>query len=175
MRSHTMRDMKILPILMLCIPLMAQAEWGDFDYEFEQDKPWVEIAAQLPAYPKPENLLPFSVSSATGNRFFVDAASISVGEDKVVRYTVVIDAAGGARNVSFEGLRCESGERRLYAYGHSDGTWSRARARNAGWETIKFRSLLSYQKALFEDHFCPDGIRVKDGAEAVRNLKRAIR
>jgi len=170
-----MRDMKKLLILLFSIPWAAQAEWGDFVYQFEQEKPWIEIAAQLPAYPKTENLLPFSVSSATRNRFFVDAASISVGEDKVVRYTVVIEAAGGAQNVSFEGLRCESGERRLYAYGHPDGTWSRARARNAGWESIKFRSLLSYQKALFEDHFCPDGIRVKDGAEAVRNLKRATR
>lgn len=168
-----MRAMRILPALLLLLHGPAWAEWGDFDYEFEQDKPWVEVAAQLPVYPKPENLLPFSVSSATSNRFFVDAASISVGEDRVVRYTVVIEATGGARNVSFEGLRCESGERRLYAYGHPDGTWSKAR--NAGWEAIKFRSLLSYQKALFEDHFCPDGIRVKDGAEAVRNLKQAAR
>jgi len=94
------------------------------------------------------------VSSATRNKFFVDAESISVGADKVVRYIVVVEAAGGAKNVSFEGMRCESGERRLYAYGHPDGTWSKARS--AGWESIKFRSLLSYQKALFEDHFCPN-------------------
>lgn len=167
--------MKILLLLLLGLPLAVQAEWGEFDYEFEQDKPWVEIAAQLPPYPKAENLIPFNVSSVTSNRFFVDAASVSVGEDKVVRYTVVIEAAGGARNVSFEGLRCESGERRLYAYGHPDGTWSKARARNAGWVSIKFRSLLSYHKALFEDHFCPDGIRVRDGAEAVRNLKQVAR
>ncbi|MDP2265005.1 MAG: CNP1-like family protein, partial [Thiobacillus sp.] len=66
-----------------------------------------------------------------------------------------------------------SGERRLYAYGHPDGTWSKAR--NAGWEGIKLRSLLSYQKALYEDHFCPDGIRVRDGKEAVRNLRQAAR
>ena len=85
----------------------------------------------------------------------------------------MIEAAGGAKNASFEGLRCESGERRLYAYGHPDGTWSKAR--NAGWESIKLRSLLSYQKALFEDHFCRDGIRVKDGKEAAQNLRRAAR
>lgn len=163
--------MKILTVLLLCLPLAAHAEWGKFDYEFEQDKPWVEVAAQLPAYPKAENLMPFNVSSATRNRHFIDAASISVGEDKVVRYTVVIDAAGGARNVSFEGLRCESGERRLYAYGHPDGTWSKARS--AGWESIKLRSLLSYRKALFEDIFCPNGIRVWDGKEAIRNLRQA--
>lgn len=164
--------MKILTALLLCLPIVAYADWSmDFEGEFEQDKPWVEVAAQLPPYPKAENLIPFNVSSATNNRFFVDAASISVGGDKVVRYTVVVEAARGAKNVSFEGLRCESGERRLYAYGHPDGSWSKAR--NAGWEPIKFRSLLSYQKALFEDHFCPNGIRVKDGKEAVQNLRRA--
>jgi hypothetical protein len=165
--------MKILPALLLCLPVAVHAQWMDFEHEFEQDKPWAEVAAQLPPYPKTENLIPFKVSSATNNRFFVDAESISVGEDQVVRYTVVIEAAGGAKNISFEGLRCESGERRLYAYGHADGTWSRAR--NAGWEPIKFRSLLSYHKALFEDHFCRDGIRVKDGKEAAQNLRRAAR
>jgi hypothetical protein len=168
-----MPGMRILPALLLCLPLAAHAEWMDFEHEFDQDKPWVEVAAGLPAYPRSENLIPFNVSAATRNKFFVDAGSISVGTDNVVRYTVVIEAAGGAKNVSFEGLRCESGERRLYAYGHSDGTWSKAR--NAGWENIKFRSLLSYQKALFEDHFCRNGIRVRDSKEAVQNLRRAAR
>lgn len=165
--------MKILPALLLMLPLTAYAEWGQFDIEFEADKPWVELSAQLPPTPKAENLVEFNVSSAARHRHFVDTASISVGEDKVVRYTVVIEAAGGAKNVSFEGMRCETGERRLYAYGHSDGTWSKAR--NSGWEGIKFRSLLSYHKALYEDHFCPDGINVKDGKEAAQNLRRAAR
>lgn len=165
--------MKILPALLLMLPLTAYAEWGQFDIEFEADKPWVELSAQLPPTPKAENLVEFNVSSAARHRHFVDTASISVGEDKVVRYTVVIEAVGGAKNVSFEGMRCETGERRLYAYGHSDGSWSKAR--NSGWEGIKFRSLLSYHKALYEDHFCPDGINVKDGKEAAQNLRRAAR
>jgi hypothetical protein len=165
--------MKNLLALLLMLPLTAYAEWGEFDFEFENEKPWVEQAAQLPPYPKAENLVEFNVSSATPHRHFVDTASISVGEDKVVRYTVVIDAAGGARNVSFEGMRCATGERRLYAYGQPDGSWSKAR--NAGWEGIKRRSLLSYHKALFEDHFCPGGIHVKDGKEAAQNLRRAAR
>ena len=165
--------MKILPALLLCLPLVAHAEWGEFEHDFEQDKPWVETAAQLPPYPKAENLIPFNVSSATRNHYFVDAASISVGADKVVRYTVVIDAAGGARNVSFEGMRCENGERRLYAYGHPDGSWSKAR--NSSWEGIRFRSLLSYHKALYEDHFCPDGINVRDAKAAVESLRRGVR
>ncbi len=165
--------MKILPVLLLCLPLAAHAEWGDFEHEYDQDKPWSEVAVQLPPYPKDENLIPFNVSSATRNEYFIDAESISVGADKVVRYTVVIEAVGGAKNVSFEGIRCDSGERRLYAYGHPDGTWSKAR--NSGWENIKLRSLLSYQKALYEDHFCPDGIHVRDSKQAVQSLRRAAR
>ncbi len=165
--------MKMLPVLLLCLPIVAHAEWGEFEHEFDQNKPWVEVAAQLPPYPKAENLIEFNVSAATRNRHFIDKESISVGADNVVRYTVVIEAAGGARNVSFEGLRCESGERRLYAYGHADGTWSRAR--EAGWENIKLRSLLSYRKTLFEELFCPDGIRVRNSKEAVQNLQRAAR
>lgn len=168
-----MPGMKILPLLLLCLPVAAHAAWVDFEGEFEEEKPWVEVAAQLPPYPKAENLIPFDVSAATRNRFFVDAASISVGSDGVVRYTVVVEAAGGAKNVSYEGLRCASGERRLYAYGHPDGNWSKAR--NAGWEPVKFRSLLSYHKALFEDHFCPDGISVRDAEQAVQSLRRASR
>jgi hypothetical protein len=165
--------MKILPAVLLILPLTAYAEWGQFDFEFENEKPWVELAAQLPPTPKAESLVEFNVSSATRNRYFIDTASISVGEDKVVRYTVVIDAVGGAKNIAFEGLRCETAERRLYAYGHPDGTWSKAR--NAGWEGIKLRSLLSYHKALFEDHFCPDGINIQEASQAVRSLKRGGR
>jgi hypothetical protein len=168
-----MPDMKILPVLLLILPLTAYAEWGQFDIEFENEKPWVELSAQLPPAPKPENLVEFNVSSATRNKYFVATASISVGEDKVVRYSVVIEAAGGAKNVSFEGMRCATGERRLYAYGQPDGSWSKAR--NTGWEGIKFRSPLSYHKALYEDHFCPDGINVQNAKEAVSSLRRRAR
>lgn len=163
----------LLTMMLMLLPVAAHAQgtWGNFDHEFEADKPWVEVAVQLPAYPRAENLVEFAVSSATRNRHYVDTASISVGEDKVVRYTVVIDAAGGARNVSFEGMRCETRERRLYAYGQADGTWSKAR--NAGWEPLKLRSLLSYHKPLFEEFLCPGGISVHSAAEAVRNLKQA--
>jgi hypothetical protein len=169
-RTHKIPAMKILPVLLMMLPLTAYAEWGQFDFEFDNEKPWAEQSAQLPPYPKAETLIGFDVSSATRNRYWVDSESISVGEDKVIRYTVVVEAAGGARNVSFEGMRCDTGERRLYAYGQPDGTWSKARS--VGWEGIRFRSLLSYHKSLYEDHFCSDGINVRDAGEAVQKLRR---
>lgn len=156
---------------LLCLPLLAHAEGGEIDADFEQGQSWEEVAGPLPAYPKPENLLPFTVSPSTSHQHFIDTASISVGVDGVINYTVVIESSGGAKNVSFEGMRCGSGERRLYAYGHSDGTWSKAR--NAGWEPIQFRSQRSYQRALFEAYFCPEGRAVKNRDAAERNLRQA--
>jgi hypothetical protein len=169
--------MKKLPVLfalsLLSAAPFASAEWGDFDFKFDDDKPWVEIAAQLPPYPLDQNLIPFEVSPVTRNHYLVDAKSISVGEDRVVRYSVVIDAAGGARNVSFEGIRCDTGERRVYAYGHDDRSWSKAG--DTAWIGIDFRSASSYQKILSQSFFCPDGIAVKDAATAVARLKQGLR
>lgn len=171
--SHTadkIQSMKNLLLLVLLLPTGAHAGWSLFDFKSEDAQPWIESETAFPPYPKSENLIPFEVSPVTRNRHFVDAASISLGKDEVVRYTVVIEAAGGAKNVSFEGMRCDSGERRIYAYGHPDSTWSKARTE--AWEEIKFNSSLSYQKALYQDHFCPNGIQVRNGAEAILNLRR---
>lgn len=168
--------------LLLVLSLIVLPAWGvasdplifgdSPENKFEDDsKPWQEVQALLPSYPKEENLLAFAMSSATANRYAIDAASLSVGTDGVVRYTVVIDSPRGARTVNFEGMRCDPSEYKIYAFGHADNNWSKNRY--AKWEPYKLRSLLSYHKALYEDYFCPNGIGVKNAAEAIRNLKRA--
>jgi hypothetical protein len=139
----------------------------------DESKPWQEVQALLPAYPKQENLLAFSVSSATSNRYAIDSASLSVGTDGVVRYTVVIDSPRGARTVNFEGMRCDPSEYKIYAFGHADNNWSKNP--HAKWEPYKLRSLLSYHKSLYENYFCPNGIGVRNAAEAARNLKQTNR
>jgi len=168
--------------MLLLLSLVVSPAWavasdplifGDSpENKFEDNStPWEEVQALLPAYPKQVNLVAFTVSSATANAYAIDAASLSVAADGVVRYTVVIDSPRGARTVNFEGMRCDPSEYKIYAFGHPDNNWSKNRF--AKWEPYKLRSLLSYHKPLFEDHFCPNGIRVKNAAEAVRNLKQA--
>ena len=131
----------------------ALAQWKDWDYELEQEKkPWEELQTKLPPYPKPENWLKFEIGANTANSFFIDAASLSVGDDGVVRYTVVIKTSGGATNVSFEGLRCDSRQLRVYAFGHPNAQWSRAR--NAGWREIEPRVVNGHHYVLFRDYFC---------------------
>ena len=98
-----------------------------FDDDYDA-KPWAEIEVTLPSAPQEKNLLSFAVGAVRDTRFMIDKTSLSIGVDGVVRYTLVIVGSGGARNVSYEGLRCETRERRYYAFGHADGTWGKARS-----------------------------------------------
>ena len=165
---------KMLAVILILHTSAAMARnWGEFDYEFENEKPWVELEHKLPGYPKPENLLPFFVSAATDNLFYVDAPSISVGEDGVVRYTLLVKSPEGALNVSFEGMRCATREKRIYAFGRADGHWSKARF--AKWEPIRYADRNRQHHMLFDDFFCSNGLPVNSPEEAVANLKRSAR
>jgi len=173
-RVPDMRVLRLLPLILILAWQVASAGWGDFEYDFDEDKkPWQEVESRLPPYPRAEHLMPFEVSAATRNRHFLDGASLSVGEDGVVRYTVVVRTPGGAENVSFEGMRCDTGERKLYAFGRSDGKgggeWSRNR--HARWEPIPVRQAASYQRELFYHYLCT--VEGKGDLAAIRrNLRQ---
>ncbi len=163
----------VLPLTLALFVPAAAAGWGEFEYDFDADqKPWQELEAELPAYPRPERLIPFEVSAASRNRHYLDPDSLSVGEDGVVRYTVVVRTPGGAENVSFEGMRCESGERKLYAFGRPDGkgggSWSRNRY--ARWEPIPARQATSYHRELFYHYLCT--VEGKGDLAAIRRYLR---
>lgn len=128
-------------------------KWGSFEYDFEDSaKAWKEVEAQLPAYPKAADLIPIDISPTASNSYHVDYLSVSAGSDGVVRYTMLVKSPAGAETVSYEGLRCTTGERKLYAFGHAGGTWSRNRY--ARWEPIQARSQNSYHRVLFFHYFC---------------------
>lgn len=148
----------------------ALAQWDAWDYNYDREiTPWAEMQQQLPAYPADENLIPLDVGAAAVHRFFVDARSVSTGSDGVVRYTLVIKTAGGASNVSFEGIRCESREQKYYAIGRSDRTW--ARARNPQWQPIQFREVNAQHMTLYGEYLC----RGKSMAGSVEQIVRALR
>jgi len=171
MRLNGFNALRILTAFVMLGFLFAQPVLAEADEDEDRGAGrWQEKAVDLPAAPLPENLLPFYVSAATDNEFFVDATSLTVGPDGVVRYVLVVQASGGARNVSFEGLRCETRERRVYAFGRLDGAWSKSR--NEGWQRIRDVPANRHHAALFYDYFCPGGIIVADADEARDALRR---
>lgn len=115
-----------------------------------------ELAWELPAAPKAENLLPFYISTTTGQSFAVDAASLTVGKDGIVRYTMVGTSAGGAKNVSYEGIRCMTMEKKLFAFGHADGSW--AKARDPQWDAIQTKGANLQHANLATDFLCKNSL-----------------
>lgn len=124
----------------------------------------------LPAAPTKESLLPFYVSPTATMSFAIDAPSISVTSDGVVRFTLVITSTEGARNVSHEGIRCKTGERKLYATGSVDGSWSPSR--NDAWRQIRDVGANRQYAALFTDYFCDFGSVAGDAATIVKRIRQ---
>jgi len=137
--------------------------------DIPDDAPWAEKVVQLPPYPKEENLLEFYVGPNVSNRFFIDKTSIEPGEDGVVRYTLVIRTSGGATNVTYEGIRCDTGAVKTYGLGHNDGTW--VRPRNLDWKPIENKLVNRHHAALRMEYFCTQGI-IRNQAEGVAAIKR---
>jgi len=151
---------------------VANAQRGNWDAEFDENKKeWKEIEAKLPLYPKDANLLPFEAGGASPHRFFVDALSLSIGDDGIVRYSLVVKTAGGATNVTYEGMRCDTRQQKYYAVGHLNGTWTRAR--NPQWRRIEYQEVNRHHGVLFADFLC-SGSRAGEPASVeliVRRLK----
>lgn len=162
----------ILSFLLAAWCTTVAAAWGEFDFDFDNEKPWTELSARIPPYPDVEAALPFFVSAATDLEFFVDPASLSVGEDGVVRYTLLVRSPQGALNVSFEGIRCRTAEYKLYAFGHPDGRWTKNRY--AEWRPIRYKDRNRHHLVLYDDFFCPGGIIARDAREIVFALKRGL-
>jgi hypothetical protein len=155
-------------------PATHAAEWAKtWEADFDEDtKSWKEIQAQIPPYPKDQNLILVEAGSETSHRFYVDAGSVSVGADGVVRYTTVVKTSGGATNVTFEGMRCETREQKLYALGHRDGTW--VRARDSKWQRILLRDLKPHHYMLYREFFCPSPSRPTPPKAAIEALRRGV-
>jgi len=168
--------MRFAGVVLALLPSVAVAQVlapqypGGFKGNFEEDRPWEEQKAVLPPYPKSENLIKVYVSAATSFEFFVDAAAVSVGQDGVVRYTLIARSPSGAMNVSYEGIRCKTRERKLYALGRGDNTWSQAR--NSQWASIIGTRANRQQATLADDFFCKFGGTARSSEEAVRALRR---
>jgi len=151
-----------------------QEKWQQWDIDFDEGrKPWKEIESMIPPYPRPEHLLPFEGGGASPHRFFIDARSLSVGEDGVVRYTLLVRTAGGATNVSFEGMRCETREQKYYALGRADGSW--VRARNPQWRRVEMQSINRHHDVLYADVLCSGKFPVGTTREALQRLKNDTR
>lgn len=116
------------------MPLVAWAQ--DDGDEAREAAGWREADYVLPSRPDERNLLAFRVGSHPVGRFLVDAESLTVGKDGVIRYALVMRGSGGASSATFEGVRCGTSERRLYASLERDGGWRLFK--KSAWQPLPF-------------------------------------
>jgi hypothetical protein len=139
------------------------------DYVEPDVEEWKELDVPPPAFPREENLREFYVSPTATAKYLIDASTLAPGSDGVVRYVLVIRTAGGAQNISFEGIRCEENTWKLYATGSSDGQWHKARI--SEWRPIENQPVNRYHAALSRELFCPMGIPIATPDEGRNALK----
>jgi hypothetical protein len=174
MNKSSLLTHKLMPVL-LGLGLLATAQVSVAqqmklnEMPDDETKPWEEIQAELPPAPKDENLLPFYVGPTATQKFSVDSKSLSIGKDGVVRYTLVAVSPGGAKNISYEGIRCASYEKKIYALGRDDGTW--ARSRRDQWEPIVRGNANRQHAALSADYFCSNLTIVGNEKDMIYRLK----
>jgi hypothetical protein len=130
-----------------------------------EEEKFKEVVPVLPALPQEANLIEFEPRRNSANRYYIDSVSVSLESDRVVRYTAVVKAAGGATNTSYEGMHCKTSQFKVFAFGTEAGAW--APTRDPQWTPIP-RASGDFRFALFKDYFC-DSVAVNG-----RNAKELV-
>ena len=124
---------------------------------------------QPPAYPRDQDLIEFYQSAVATMRYYVDAASVTaLYKEGEVRYVMVARSPSGAKNVSFEAIRCSGNQYRVLATGNAGG-WS---TRAGEWRDIVRRADLEAQSTLRRQFFCPHNDPIQSSAEGVDALRK---
>lgn len=166
---RTLPALLVLALLPL-LPCSAIAQiQSQHEEEGEQVTSWQEQAIELPAAPDDATLLHFDITPNTSQRFHIDPKSLTVGTDGVVRYTLVAHSSAGATSVSYEGIRCQTFEKKLYAFGRADGSWSRAKKDE--WQPIFKNGANRQHVTLVQDYFCRDGQIAGKASEIISRIR----
>lgn len=118
-RAATAAGALVLGLLLAGAPVAAQQRL--FGLVGEPQPLEATLPATLPALSAARLI---AVDSGSRHRVEIDANSLAVDQDRLVRYSLLVTTAGGARNLTYEALRCDTRERRVMAVGRSDESWS---------------------------------------------------
>jgi hypothetical protein len=115
---------------------------------------WQEGSVNLPAWPQASNLIEIPLDRPDERfTYFLDRASLATGSDGVVRYTLIAESHTGARNLTFEGIRCTpNGVFRIYAFGQ-DQTFQIAQTGD-DWQAIGTAGTKAVRHELWRHYLC---------------------
>jgi len=132
------------------------------------DPDWREAEAPPPPAIKLDGLIPLDMPRSA-LRFGVDPASVSLGSDRIVRYVVVAVSTTGAVNALYEGIRCDSGESKVYARGSASGGWTVAK--DSPWRTLHDGQSSSHSLLIARTGACVGHAPNRSTMQIVRDLR----
>ena len=143
---------------------------GEFDYDDSGDVPWQEAGTKLPPLPHDAKLHELPLDEIPAQLVaYTELDSVVVGKkDAVTRYWLVIKGSGGGYNATFEGLRCNTGEYKIYAYGNPGRDPQVKAAKDPQWRPLQTDT--GYRRELAKDIFCA-GITPK----TTRQIRASVR
>ena len=146
---------------------LACAAWAALA-QAPSDPDWKEVEVPPPPALRTGGLVPLEMPGSV-LRFGVDPASIVVGEDRIVRYVVVAASTTGTVNAMYEGLRCNTGQVKLYARHNPDSGW--VPLRDADWRSLHETPNTRHSLVVARTGACIGHAPNGNGAEIARALR----
>lgn len=132
------------------------------------DPDWRETQAPPPPAVKLEGLIPLEITGSN-LRFGVDPASVSLAGDGIVRYVVVASSTSGVVNAMYEGIRCSTGEVRLYARHNPDSGWKALK--DSPWRSLHEPPISRHGIQIARGGACMGHGANRSAAQIVRDLR----
>ena len=165
MNSNAFREKLVLVVLLLG-SLSAQASSWSFSAPHDtvpknaEEYEWTENKADLPAYPDKEKLVRIKFDRPDARfEFFIDPETLTVGDDDVVRYVLLLRSPSGSENIMFEGIRCGSKDYKTFAFGTRENKFRQLRS--PAWKEITKTSNNWFRYDLWKYYFCSMDERLK--------------
>jgi hypothetical protein len=156
-----MRRIEALALALALAGSVAQAQLAT------PDPDWKEVEVPLPGPLRTAPLIKLEVPQST-LRFGVDPASVALGSDGIVRYVVVATSSTGAVNAFYEGIRCNSGEFRVYARHNPDSGW--VPVKDGPWRSLHDRLPSHHSLVIARTGACMGHGPNRSAAQIVRDL-----
>jgi hypothetical protein len=135
------------------------------------DPDWREAEAPPPPAFRADGLVPLDIPRSS-LRFGVDPASVSLGNDGIVRYVVVASSPSGAVNALYEGLRCNTAEVKVYARYNPGSGWTIAK--DSTWVTLHDGRTASHSLVIARTGACVGHAPNRSAIQIVRDLRAPV-
>lgn len=133
------------------------------------DPDWKEVEAPQPAPLRIQGLIRIELPESA-LRFGVDPASVALASDGIVRYVAVATSSSGAVNAFYEGIRCSTGETRLYARHSPDRGW--VPVPDGQWRSLHETRSSRHSLVIARTGVCMGSAPNQSAAQIVRDLGR---